>query len=140
MRGKITDSSENDSVSGKSAGGLWGARIGGLLEHRGSFTGDVLISLGGSGVARLITLASMPFITRLYGASDYGAWVIILTIAGLLLLLATLRYELAVVLAPTRRITCASRPAVGFRRSEMNSAVAGFLPARPVLQKNNKHA
>ncbi|NOX41795.1 MAG: oligosaccharide flippase family protein [Alphaproteobacteria bacterium] len=88
-------------------------RIGDLLMHRGSFTGDAFVILAGSGAAKLIVLASMPFITRLYGASDYGVWVIVLTLASFLIPLATMRYDLAVVLAPTRRIAAALVLAIG---------------------------
>ena len=74
-----------------------------LLSRR-PFAADAAVSLGGSVIARLVTLASLPFITRIYGASEYGIWVIILAVGSFFLPFATLRYELAVVLAPTRRI------------------------------------
>jgi O-antigen/teichoic acid export membrane protein len=84
-----------------------------LIGRRGSFAADTLVTLAGGSIARLVTLASMPFVTRIYAASDYGSWVIVLALAGLLLPFATMRYELAIVLAPTRRLAAGLALAIG---------------------------
>lgn len=92
---------------------LLGNQIGALPARRSSFTSDALVSLAGGVLSRLITFAALPFITRLYGAADYGIWVVVLTLSGFLLPLATLRYELAMVLAPTRRMSAALALSIG---------------------------
>ena len=74
---------------------------------RKSFTADTLISLGGTGLARLVAFASMAAITRIYAPDDYGTWVVLLALAGFFLPFATLRYDIALVIAPTRRIAAA---------------------------------
>lgn len=116
-----------------------------LLQQPGSFASDTLISLGGGVVARLISLGAMPFVTRLYDAADYGVWVIVLTLGSLFLPLATLRYELALVLSPTRRMVAGLSAAMGvftvtitlvtvvmvlLAPPEFWSAVAGLAPPR----------
>lgn len=78
-----------------------------LMSLRGSFAGDTIINFAGGSLARAITLASMPFVTRIYTPADLGIWAIILTLAGFLLPLATLRYDVAIVIAPTQRIAAA---------------------------------
>jgi O-antigen/teichoic acid export membrane protein len=47
----------------------------------------------------------MAFISRLYPAESYGAWIIVLSLATFIMPLATLRYDLAMVLAPTKRMS-----------------------------------
>lgn len=77
------------------------------LIFRKSFTADTLISLGGAALARLVAFASMAVITRIYAPDDYGTWVVLLALAGFFLPFATLRYDIALVIAPTRRIAAA---------------------------------
>lgn len=59
----------------------------------------------GAGLSRAITLASMAFISRIYAAEAYGSWIIILSLVTFVMPLATLRYDLAIVLAVTRRMS-----------------------------------
>lgn len=96
--------------------------LGGILERvrrvfpmlrPGSFGGDAFESLIGGVASRLVTLAAMPFVTQLYGASDYGVWVIVLTMSGFFVPIATLRYDLAMVLCPTKRMAAALAIAIG---------------------------
>ncbi len=46
----------------------------------------------------------MAIITRLYHADEYGAWTLLLALANFFLPIATLRYEVALMLAPTKRL------------------------------------
>lgn len=52
----------------------------------------------GSALAQLIALAASPLLTRLYGPEAFGVLGVLLAIAGPLSLLATARYDLAIVL------------------------------------------
>ena len=78
-----------------------------LIESRASFTGHVAINLAGNLLSRLITLASVAAVTRLYAAGDYGQWVVVLSLASCGVSLATMRYDIAVVIAPTRQMAAA---------------------------------
>jgi O-antigen/teichoic acid export membrane protein len=73
------------------------------VASRASFTGHVAINLAGGGFARLVTFASIAAVTRLYAASDYGQWIVVLSLASFVVPLATMRYDVALVIAPTRR-------------------------------------
>ncbi|MDQ6703605.1 MAG: oligosaccharide flippase family protein [Pseudomonadota bacterium] len=97
-----------------SSGAIWRARSSYILAaferligSRASFTGHLAINLTGSVLARLITLASMVAITRLYAATDYGQWVVVLSLASFIVPLATMRYDIGVVIAPTRHMAAA---------------------------------
>ena len=59
----------------------------------------MLVSGSGALVSPLINLASLPILLRIYGPGEYGLWALILSFALLPGNVATLRYELAVVLA-----------------------------------------
>ncbi len=54
----------------------------------------------------------MILISRIYPAEAYGSWIIILSLATFVMPLATLRYDLAIVLAPTRRMGIAISVAI----------------------------
>jgi len=54
--------------------------------------------LGGSVAARLVVLASMPVVTRLFSPADFGVAAVFVAIVGVASVLATLRYEDAVLL------------------------------------------
>jgi O-antigen/teichoic acid export membrane protein len=78
-----------------------------LLDGPGTFTSHAFISMGGTAASRLIMLAALPLTTRLYEPADLGASAIILTFSGFLVPLATLRFDLAVVLAASQRTAAA---------------------------------
>ena len=98
---------------------------------RKSFTADTLISLGGTGLARLVAFASMAAITRIYAPDDYGTWVVLLALAGFFLPFATLRYDIALVIAPTRRIAAALFMAVVAFTVVMSALALVCLVAAP---------
>jgi stage V sporulation protein B len=70
-----------------------------------SFSTNVLVTLFGAGVSRAIILLSMVIVFRLYPAEAYGSWVIVLSLASFVMPLATLRYDLAMVLSVSRRMS-----------------------------------
>lgn len=58
----------------------------------------VLTLLTGSGLAQAIALAVSPLLTRLYAPDEFGLFAFYLSIVGLFAVVATGRYELAIVL------------------------------------------
>ena len=58
----------------------------------------VLTLLTGTGLAQLIALAAAPLLSRLYTPEDFGVFALYLSVVSLLAILATGRYELAIVL------------------------------------------
>jgi O-antigen/teichoic acid export membrane protein len=52
----------------------------------------------GTGIAQLISLAMLPLISRLYGAEAYGEFSTYVVWAGLIVILATLQFQHAIVL------------------------------------------
>jgi O-antigen/teichoic acid export membrane protein len=79
-----------------------------------AFARDIMISLGSAGLARVVTFASMACITRIYEPDAYGTWVVLLALASFFIPFATLRYDIALVIAPTRRISAGLLMAVAF--------------------------
>ncbi|MGH7186916.1 MAG: oligosaccharide flippase family protein, partial [Pseudomonadota bacterium] len=102
-----------------------------LIGWRASFTGDAIISLAGGSLARAITLASMPFVTRIYSPADVGVWAIVLTLAGFLVPLANLRYDVAIVIALTQRTAAAIALAIGVCMLAVAVALAAALSVAP---------
>jgi O-antigen/teichoic acid export membrane protein len=60
---------------------------------------DMLVSGSGSMIAPVINFAAVPVVMRIYGPVEYGSWVLIMSLALILGNVATLRYELPLVLA-----------------------------------------
>ena len=61
-------------------------------------TRHVLTLLTGSGLAQAIALAVSPLLTRLYAPGQFGLFALYLSVVALLAVVATGRYELAIVL------------------------------------------
>lgn len=72
-----------------------------------SFARDTIVSFAGAVLARIITLGSLPFVTRIYEPGALGAWAIVLALSTFVVPLATMRYDVALVIAPTRRFAAA---------------------------------
>jgi O-antigen/teichoic acid export membrane protein len=64
-----------------------------------SFLRSVLTMMKGTAMAQAIPLLLAPLLTRLYSPADYGLFVLFVAVAGVLVVVATLRYELAIVVA-----------------------------------------
>lgn len=66
--------------------------------REGSFLKNVIILMFGSGVSQLIPFLISPVLSRLFDSSDFGIFTIFTTLTAFLAVVATLRYELAIML------------------------------------------
>ncbi|MCX6248579.1 MAG: oligosaccharide flippase family protein [Bacteroidetes bacterium] len=70
---------------------------GSLISNRSPFIRNTLKLVLGSGIAQVITFLVSPVLTRLYTPEDFGVFTFFISIVGLFALVATLRYELAII-------------------------------------------
>jgi O-antigen/teichoic acid export membrane protein len=77
--------------------GIWQRITAGNLRQ------SILTLAGGNALAQLITLAAAPILARLYVRSDYGVLTAMVTLVGLLAILATGRFQLAIPLPESAR-------------------------------------
>ena len=70
---------------------------------KSDFLKNVFTLLSGATVAQIITLISIPILTRIYTPEDFGYIAIYLSIANIVAAFSTGRYELAIML-PKKRI------------------------------------
>ncbi|MDC9581145.1 oligosaccharide flippase family protein [Xenorhabdus sp. PR6a] len=68
------------------------------VKNKNSFYYNVLSLTGGTLLAQLIAIISMPFITRLYTPDDFGILATFIAIISIVSIMANFRYELAIVL------------------------------------------
>src|ERR1035437_4249188 len=68
-----------------------------LISNRSPFIQNTLKLVLGSGIAQVITFLVSPVLTRLYTPADLGLFTFFISIVGLFALIATLRYEIAVI-------------------------------------------
>lgn len=66
------------------------------LMKPGSFLGAVSSLVSAGAVGQLVLIAVMPLVTRLYTPEEFGIAAVFGALLGLLLMVATLRYELAI--------------------------------------------
>jgi O-antigen/teichoic acid export membrane protein len=71
------------------------------LTPSGTMAKGVTAIAMGSGVSQVITLLAAPILTRLYSPADYGVLAVYTGILGLVIVIASLRYQLAIVLPRT---------------------------------------
>lgn len=69
----------------------------------GGAPGRVATLSGGTFINQLLLVASLPILARFYSPADYGAWFTLKTTAILFGSVGTLRLELAIVLAKSKR-------------------------------------
>ncbi|WP_341946151.1 oligosaccharide flippase family protein [Microbacterium sp. LWH11-1.2] len=74
---------------------------------------SVVTLISGSLVAQLATLAAMPILSRLYSPEAFGEYSIFVSVTLLIAVLATLRYELAIVLPRSVREAAAVKKLTG---------------------------
>ncbi len=67
----------------------------------GSFARNVLTLMTGTTIAQAIPIAISPILTRLYTPDDFGIFALYMAIASILSVIATGRYELAIILPET---------------------------------------
>ena len=68
------------------------------FSPEGSFLNNVLTLLAGTILAQIITVSVSPILTRLYTPEDFGVFALYTSIASILVIFGTCRYELAIVL------------------------------------------
>lgn len=70
------------------------------IKSENSFTRNVATLLTGNSIAQLIPIIITPILARLYSPDDFGALGLFVAISGVLAILATARYESAVMVVP----------------------------------------
>lgn len=65
---------------------------------RGSFARNVAVLAGGTALGQAITVLASPILTRLYAPEDFGVLAVYSSILGILSVVASWRYELAIPL------------------------------------------
>ena len=78
-----------------------GTRIARSLLDRlpgGRFTRSVVVLAGGTAMGQAVSIAAAPVITRLYSPADYGAMGVYTSLLAIFCVVASLRYELAILL------------------------------------------
>ena len=68
------------------------------FKHHSEFIGNVATMMSGRALAAAIALGTMPIVARLFQPSDFGVVAVFISILSLALTVATLRFELALVL------------------------------------------
>ena len=71
------------------------------LRKKTSFTGDVLRLVSGTAFAQALMVLVVPFLTRLYAPEAFGVMALFGSITGILIAVACMRYELAIMLPET---------------------------------------
>ena len=68
------------------------------LKPKSEFSKNVLTLMTGTTIAQAIPIAISPILTRIYTPEDFGIFTLYLSILGLVAVIATGRYEMAIVL------------------------------------------
>jgi len=81
---------------GKSIASRWRGAL--LAVFASGFLRSVAVVAGGTALAQLVHLASMPVVTRLYGPQAYGVFNLFVSMVVVVSNVATLSYAVAIVL------------------------------------------
>lgn len=68
------------------------------IKNRSTFGKNVLVLMTGTSIAQAIPIAISPILTRLYSPDEFGLFALYMSIVTLLAVVATGRYEMAVIL------------------------------------------
>jgi len=68
------------------------------LKPKSEFSRNVLTLMTGTTIAQAIPIAISPILTRLYTPEDFGVFALYMSIASIIAIIATGRYELAIML------------------------------------------
>jgi len=113
-------------------------RIGRLVAHLGDdsgFRGPVLKLLTGTGFSFVLAYVAKTVLLRIYAPGDFGIYAAIFAMVGILTPLVTLRYEDAIMLAPTpKRSAHALVLALGVLVL-FSTLFFGLIPARYAIEK-----
>lgn len=72
------------------------------LKLKSEFSRNVLTLMTGTTIAQALPIASAPILTRIFTPEDFGLFAFYLAIVSILAIIATARYELAIVLPNIR--------------------------------------
>jgi lipopolysaccharide exporter len=92
----------------------------------GAFTRSVMTLASGTAIAQLLVVLAMPVLTRLYTPADYGALAVYSSTLTVLVVLASLRYEVAIPL-PEEDEVASSLLALTFVLLAIMAAVVSLL-------------
>lgn len=73
------------------------------FKPKSEFARNVLTLMTGSIIAQAIPIAIMPILTRIYSPEDFGLFVLYMSVASIFTVLATGRYELAIMLPKSEK-------------------------------------
>lgn len=68
------------------------------IKPKSEFTKNILTLMTGASIAQAIPIAISPILTRIYTPEDFGLFALYMSIASLIAVMATGRYELAIML------------------------------------------
>ena len=88
---------------------------------KSDFNRNVLTLFSGTSIAQLIPIAITPILTRIYGPEDFGVFALYTSIVAILSVLATGRYELA-ILIPKKNVDAMNIGAVAITLALIFSA------------------
>jgi O-antigen/teichoic acid export membrane protein len=74
-----------------------------LLTRRTSFLANTALLAGGAGLSQVVLAITAPLLTRLYSPADFGVYAVLLALVNFASIVASLRYEGAIVLPRTDR-------------------------------------
>jgi len=76
-----------------------------ILEFRGSeLIKNISILISGTTLAQLIPILLQPVLRRVYLPEDFGAYAVYLSLIGILVVIVSLKYELAIILPKDEKI------------------------------------
>ncbi len=96
------------------------------LKLKSEFSRNVLTLMTGTTIAQAIPIAISPILTRIYTPEDFGVFALYMSIASILSVLATGRYELAIML-PKKDEDAANIVALSIIISFFVSFIAFFI-------------
>jgi len=73
------------------------------IKPKSEFTRNVLTLMTGTTIAQAVPVAISPILTRLYTPEDFGVWAVYASMVAILGVIATGKYELAVILPKTKK-------------------------------------
>ena len=68
------------------------------LKPKSEFSRNVLTLMTGTTIAQAIPIAISPILTRIYAPEDFGMFALYMSVASIISVIATGRYELAIML------------------------------------------
>jgi O-antigen/teichoic acid export membrane protein len=93
------------------------------IFFKGEFNRNVLTLITGTGLAQIIPLAVTPILARIYSPEQFGVFALVLAVASSLSVVATGRYELAIML-PRKDVDAAN---IAMASVAINFAVSFLL-------------